>query len=339
MFDALFEALSSLISFYYDLVPSFAFAIVMLTLTVVLLTLPLTWKGTRSMLQMQKMQPELKKLQEKYRNDRVKLNEELMAFYKEQGVNPLGGCLPMLLPMPVLFVMYNVISGLTHTPLPKYISQDSKLFDALTNVVDGAARSTGKMMSLGVDLAKSATDSAPLTTRLALFTLVGLSIGSQYLQTKRMNGRSTAQSQMNSQMVIMQRVMPIFMGAISINLPGGVVLYFVTSNIVRILQQEAMYKFDPHLKAHAADARVKNAEHRAIRAKEREQSKAEKAKQAQKEQAQREQIRRAQERKAQAGVNGNGKGKDKPTTGRVTTPGGGIAPRPAKKKSGKKRGR
>ena len=74
---------------------------------------PLTLKGTRSMIAMQQLQPELKKLQVKYKDDRQKLNEEMMKFYKEHNINPVGGCLPLLVQMPVFIVLYRVLHGLT----------------------------------------------------------------------------------------------------------------------------------------------------------------------------------------------------------------------------------
>ena len=70
------------------------------------------------MIQMQRLQPEMRRLQRKYKDDRQKLNEELMAFYKENNLNPLGGCLPLLLQTPVFIILYNVIRGLTHDPAP-----------------------------------------------------------------------------------------------------------------------------------------------------------------------------------------------------------------------------
>src|SRR5687768_1720516 len=97
----MFQALAGLLAFFYELVPSYGVAITLLTLSVMLVLTPLTWKSTRSMLEMQRLQPEIKKLQQKHKGDRQKLNEELMAFYKEHKVNPLGGCLPMLLQLPV----------------------------------------------------------------------------------------------------------------------------------------------------------------------------------------------------------------------------------------------
>jgi len=77
---------------------------------------PFTIKSTKSMIAMQKLQPELKKLQQKYKGpeNRQLLNEEMMKLYKEEGVNPLGGCLPMLLQTPFLIMLYGVIKGLAN---------------------------------------------------------------------------------------------------------------------------------------------------------------------------------------------------------------------------------
>src|SRR5687768_409722 len=133
MFDGLFEIIAKTLSVFYDLVPNYAIAIAMLTLVVMVVTTPFTLKGTRSMIQMQRLQPEMRRLQLKYKDDRQKLNEELMAFYKENQLNPLGGCLPLLLQAPIFFILYNVVRGLTHIPAnaetfdPKYIDHSSNL--------------------------------------------------------------------------------------------------------------------------------------------------------------------------------------------------------------------
>ena len=97
------------LEFFYGLYPNYAVAISLLTLSIMILLLPLTLKGTRSMLAMQKLQPELKKIQNKYKDDRQKLNEEMMAFYKENNINPVSGCLPLLLQMPVFIILYRTL--------------------------------------------------------------------------------------------------------------------------------------------------------------------------------------------------------------------------------------
>src|SRR3954471_2752902 len=130
MFHAIAKPLASLLAFFYGLVPKYGIAIILLTIFVMLLLTPLTVKSTRSMLAMQRLQPEIKRLQQQHKNDRQALNEAMMAFYKEHNVNPLGGCLPMLLQMPVFFALYEAIRGLTHNP-PKVFAESSKLFHAV----------------------------------------------------------------------------------------------------------------------------------------------------------------------------------------------------------------
>ena len=92
---------------------NYAVAIILLTLAVMIIVTPLTLKGTRSMMMMQQLQPEMRKIQARYKDDRQKLNEELLKFYKENNINPLGGCLPLLVQMPVFLVLYQVLRGLT----------------------------------------------------------------------------------------------------------------------------------------------------------------------------------------------------------------------------------
>ena len=104
-----------LIAFFYRIIPNYAFAIAMLTIVVMAVTAPLTVKSTKSMAAMQRLGPELKKIQQKYKGDRERLNEEMMKLYKEHGVNPAGGCLPMVLQFPVFIILYGVIRGLTNT--------------------------------------------------------------------------------------------------------------------------------------------------------------------------------------------------------------------------------
>src|SRR5918998_2895491 len=97
-----FELFSAALAGFYALVPSYGLAIILLTLAVRVLLLPLSIKQTRSMREMAKIQPEVKKLQQKHKGDRQKMNEEMMALYKEHGVNPFGGCGPLLLQFPVI---------------------------------------------------------------------------------------------------------------------------------------------------------------------------------------------------------------------------------------------
>ncbi len=91
-------------------------AIILLTLAIRILLLPLTWKQTKSMVEMQRVQPHLKALQAKYKDDKEKLQEETMKFYSENKVNPFGGCLPLLLQFPILIALYQVLGGTPDKP-------------------------------------------------------------------------------------------------------------------------------------------------------------------------------------------------------------------------------
>jgi YidC/Oxa1 family membrane protein insertase len=111
IWDALLDGLGSILSFFYQVIPSYGVAIILLTILVRVVLLPLTLKQLRSMQAMQRIQPKVKELQRKYKGNRQKLNEELMKLYKEHQVNPLGGCLPLLLQLPIFFALYRVLSA------------------------------------------------------------------------------------------------------------------------------------------------------------------------------------------------------------------------------------
>src|ERR687896_1155496 len=106
----LLQGLGVLLSFLYDLVRSYGLAIIFLTVLVRVVLLPLTIRQTRSMQAMQKLQPKVKELQRKYKGNRQKLNEEMMKLYREHQVNPLGGCLPLVLQLPVFFALFWVLT-------------------------------------------------------------------------------------------------------------------------------------------------------------------------------------------------------------------------------------
>ncbi len=244
----MFQFMAGILAFFYSVIPNYAIAIALLTLSVMLVLSPLTLKSTRSMLAMQKLQPEMKALQTKHKGgDRQKLNEEMMALYKEHKVNPVAGCLPMLLQMPVFIIMYNVIRGLTHKTgeiaSPKYLDKGSELFQALVH-------SGGRMKSFGIDLAQSANQGhSSFASALPFFLIVALVVFTQYIQTRQTMARNTKAA--SSQQQIILKVMPGFFGLISLSIPAAVNVYFLASALFRIGQTAAMYSFDPDLSAHA----------------------------------------------------------------------------------------
>ncbi len=252
--NPLYQAVAAVLTFFYSLVPNYAVAISLLTITVMAILSPLTLKSTRSMLAMQRLAPEVKKLQQKYKTDRQKLNEEMMALYRENNVSPLGGCLPMLLQLPVFLVLYGVIRGLTNTVTiaghvvsqPKYISSSSLLYHDLK-------AAGGKMMSFGIDLSKSATSiHGGLAKALPFYILIVVAIGLQYLQMRQITARNPQAAAANPQMARMQKFFPLIFGIIYINIPAAVNIYFIVSNLFRIAQQELMFRFDPVVKTMAS---------------------------------------------------------------------------------------
>jgi YidC/Oxa1 family membrane protein insertase len=255
----MFDLLAGLLGFFYSLVHSYTFAISMLTVSVMLVLAPLTIKSTRSMLALQRLQPEMKKLQQQHKGDRQALNEAMMAFYKEHQINPLGGCLPMLLQMPVFIIMYRVIHGLIDKDGPSYIAKTSDLYRAISE--DGF----GHMKEFGIDLAKSASNvGGGIGDALPYYLMVGLVVATGFVQARQMSSRQTSQANPQAQMI--QKIFPIMFGVISLNIPAGVVVYFIVSNLFRIAQQALMYRYDPQLSATVA-AEVKEVEAKAAEVK------------------------------------------------------------------------
>lgn len=246
----MFNALAWLIAQFYGLTKSYGVSIILLTITVRLILFPLTARQTRSMQNMQKVQPQVKQLQAQYKDDRQKLNEELMKFYKQNKINPAAGCLPLLLQMPIFFALYRVIYGLTSTrelsglmirvPHPKYLSQNSDLSKSLVN-------SGGRMVSWGVDLAQSASGfTGPTSKKLPYIILVVLIAVTGYLQaTLMVRKQPAAATGQAAQMQKIMKVMPLFFALISFNIQAAVVIYWIAGNIWTIGQQEVLSRFFP----------------------------------------------------------------------------------------------
>jgi YidC/Oxa1 family membrane protein insertase len=115
-FQALLDAIGWLLARLYDLTGNFGIAIILLTIVFRIVLLPLGIKQIKSMQAMQALQPKIKEIQKKYKGNKQKIQEQTMKLYQEYGVNPLGGCLPLLLQFPILIAMYSVIRA--PIPLP-----------------------------------------------------------------------------------------------------------------------------------------------------------------------------------------------------------------------------
>ena len=112
----MFELPAYLLAWLYSITNDYAIAIGLIAVVVMLLVTPLILKSTKGMLEMQRIAPEMRKLQNEYRDDRQKLNEEMMKLYQEHKVNPMASCLPLLAQMPVFLIMFRILTGMTYRP-------------------------------------------------------------------------------------------------------------------------------------------------------------------------------------------------------------------------------
>ncbi len=230
MLDPLYNAFGAVLAFFYAIIPNEGVAIILLTITVMLVLFPLTAKSARSMMAMQRLQPEIKKLQAKHKGDRQKLNEEMMKLYQENKVNPLGGCLPLVVQFPVFISLFHVLRSTAAT-----VPLGSQLYKDIL-----AAKPNG-LTFLGMDLSLKATDShSSLWVALPYYILVGAVFLTGFLQS-RQSQRNTPPGG-NPQMQMITKVLPIAFGAFSLFFPAGLVLYFLVSNLWRLGQQELIMR-------------------------------------------------------------------------------------------------
>jgi YidC/Oxa1 family membrane protein insertase len=257
MFEGFFQFFAGLLAWWYALVPNYGFAIIALTITVMVVITPLTLKSTKSMIQMQRLQPELKKLQEKHKGDREALNAEMMAFYKENQINPVSGCVPVLAQAPVFIVLYRVLHGITtrlggggsgsghavgqqltgvrFTPWiltdqpfrPQHLSHSTELYQSLSH--------STTMNFLGMDLALSPLQALRMGFIVAIpfLILMAAMLVSQIVQNRQIQGRNT-NNQASSQQQMLMKVLPFLLPVFSFQFPAGLGLYYFTQGICRI---------------------------------------------------------------------------------------------------------
>jgi len=242
-FHPVFTSFGWLLAQFYEIIPNYGVAIALLTILIMGVLTPLTVKSTRSMMAMQALQPELKKLQQKYKGPehRAQMNEEMMRLYKEHGTNPLSSCFPVLAQAPFLYMLYSVIRGLSALDgmkaAPKYIPHGSNMYHDLI-------ASKGKIDVFGMDMALKPLDHhATLFAAIPFFVMVALAVGLQYFQMAQINNRNKKTGQeMPSQQQRIQKLMPILFAYFYFIIPAAVVLYMVVSTIIRIATQDIMFR-------------------------------------------------------------------------------------------------
>ena len=217
-------------SLFYDLIPNYGLSIILLTLLINVLLFPLTLKQTRSTRAMQEIQPEVKKLQKQYKEEPETLNKEMMALYKEKGVNPAGCLLPMLVQMPVWFGLFRLL----RSP-DQFMPAGSSILAALQK---------GLPNFLGMDLGVTPKDSlsAGWVSAIPYLIVVVLVIASGWIQSKQATPQTSDGT--GGQAQLMTRIMPLLFGVFSFSFPAGLNLYFVTSNMFRVGQQAMIFRID-----------------------------------------------------------------------------------------------
>jgi YidC/Oxa1 family membrane protein insertase len=270
----LFEVFSGALAAFYAVVPSFGLSIILLTVAVRVVLLPLSIKQTRSMREMQRIQPEVKKLQAKYKGNRQKLNEEMMKLYKEHNVNPFGGCLPLVMQFPVLIGLFYVIrsplkymgyllpgtgvaadatpvedvSGLLQTIQQSRLAEDLQEHTLRVNEFLGFLRldCTSSAAISGQDPSGvGATCGDGFVSALPYLVLVVLMGVTTWYQQKQMMGSRGASDPQAQQMQMFAKIMPAMLMFFAFTFPSGVVMYWLTTNVWTIGQQRLMLKAAP----------------------------------------------------------------------------------------------
>ena len=210
------DASEAVLKFWHGLLGDFdgswGVAIILLTFTVRLFILPLTFKGVKSMQRLQQLQPEIKKIQERYKEDRQRMNQEVMKFYQEQKVNPLGSCLPLLLQIPFFIALFQLLRSAGF----KEDIAGNEGFLFIPDLAEKASNHTG-----------------------VLITLIVLYVGTQ-LGASAVTAISADPTQRRI-MFALPFVFTIFI----INFQAGLILYWITTNVWTVGQQLLVKKLYP----------------------------------------------------------------------------------------------
>jgi YidC/Oxa1 family membrane protein insertase len=279
-FQSLLDAIGWLLAWLYDLTGNFGFAIIILTIVFRVVLLPLGIKQIKSMQAMQALQPKIKEIQKKFKGNKQKIQEQTMKLYQEYGVNPLGGCLPLLLQFPILIAMYSVIRA--PVPLPadpdspgvvqfkdNHLPEDSQLFRDITDHegrgqhfllmnLQCSPQQAGKTVPV-LNTEREETDDSldcgdSIPDRIPYYAILLFMIGTTFYST-RQTQKATPASAQNQQTQIITKVMPLMFGVFGYGFPAGLILYWTVSNLFQIGQQALMLRLG-HIGPQAMDRRL-----------------------------------------------------------------------------------
>lgn len=227
----LYQGIGFVLGKIFEITGSYGLSIIILTVVVKLLILPLTLKSLNSTKEMQKLQPKIDALNKKYANDKEKLSAKTMELYKENNVNPIGGCLPLLIQMPIIFALFGVLRD----PVTNVFGGNTELATKATTQVFLWVRDFAQpdrlSNVLNMDFAKMLPGLLPIMA--SAFTYLQMAITPQ-----QSTGSSTANSMNNS----MKVVFPVMILMSGLSLSAGVALYWSVSTALQVLQQYIMYK-------------------------------------------------------------------------------------------------
>lgn len=215
------KVLFVVLKFFNGIVNNWGLAIIALTVFINILLFPLTFKGIKAMKQMQALQPRIEALRKANKDNPQKMNKEIMEMYKKYKINPMGGCLPMLLQMPVFFALYQVLMRsheLRGAPFlwMKDLSQPDRLITFKASIP-----------FVGNDL-----NILPLLMAVAMF----------FQQKLSAPPASSQNDQMAQQQKMMGVMMPVLFGFLFYNLPSGLVMYWLTNTVLTVVEQELFLK-------------------------------------------------------------------------------------------------
>jgi len=238
LWNSLGDIFANIIVFLYSFTHNYGIAIILMTVLIRIILYPLMQKQMVSMREMQKIQPLMKAAQEKYKNDKERLNKELMALYKEHKVNPMSGCLPLIIQMPILILLFQVLRKF------EYLDSAGKIAGGflwiprqVQIIVEGVPKIVAGL---------AAPDQLIQLPGSGIFGIQYLGImpfligGSMYIQQKMTStdgttGKDGGSAQQTQKMMTI--MMPLMIGFMSFSLPSGLTLYWFTSTLLGIGQQ------------------------------------------------------------------------------------------------------
>ena len=244
MWSTLTDLVAQLLIMLYGITHNYGFAIIVLTIIIRVVLYPLMQKQMVSMREMQKIQPLMKAIQSKYKNDKERLNKELMALYKVHKVNPMSGCLPLLIQMPILILLFQTLRKFEYLDPSGNISggflwianQVEVMVENIPTIVAGLAAPEQLIHLPGNGIFNiQALGIMPF--------LIGGSMWYQQKMTTAGSGASGGSAEQTQKMMTI--MMPLMIGFMSFSLPSGLTLYWLTSTLLGIGQQYLINKKMP----------------------------------------------------------------------------------------------